>query len=387
MNVSFGGISCSDSTKVGWRNFAREYPVCASIFDLALSQQKIAELESAVSAPDVWDDPEHARGLLQELGRHKQIVELCSTLQEKLTEAEFFAEMAAEEGDQELTEVDQSVEELEKILEKAETQALLSGEYDAVNAILTIHAGSGGTDAQDWAQILLRMYLRWGEAEGYKMELIESSAAEAGIHSATVFVTGTNAYGMLRSERGVHRLVRISPFDSAKRRHTSFAKIDVVPEIEKAKEVEIRSEDLRVDTYRSSGSGGQHVNKTDSAIRLTHLPTGVVVACQNERSQHANKDTAMKILKAKLFELQQQQRQEHISDLRGENTDAAWGYQIRNYVLHPYSIVKDRRTGSEDGNVSAVLDGRIQKFITAYLEACARLGREPLPGEAGGDDD
>jgi peptide chain release factor 2 len=304
-----------------------------------------------------------------------------------LQEAEFFAEMAAEEGGADLAEVDASVAELDKLLEKAETQALLSGEYDQSAAILNVHSGSGGDDAQDWAQMLLRMYLRWGADEGLKMDLVESSPGEHGIHSATIMVSGENAYGLLRSERGVHRLVRISPFDSAKRRHTSFAKVDVVPELEKAREIEIKSEDLRVDTYRSSGAGGQHVNKTDSAIRITHLPTGTVVACQNERSQHANRDTAMRMLKSKLFDLQQQQRKEHLSELRGENTDAAWGYQIRNYVLHPYSIVKDRRTGAEEGNVQAVLDGRLHKFITSYLEACVRLGREPLPGEGGGGDD
>jgi peptide chain release factor 2 len=325
--------------------------------------------------------------MLRDLGRHKGVVDLWTLLQDKLQEAEFFAEMAAEEGGVDLAEVDQGVNDLEKILERAETQALLSGEYDQSTAILTIHSGSGGDDAQDWAQMLLRMYLRWGADTGLKMDLVDTSPGEHGIHSATIVVSGENPYGLLRSERGVHRLVRISPFDSAKRRHTSFAKVDVVPELEKAKEIDIRSEDLRVDTYRSSGAGGQHVNKTDSAIRLTHLPTGVVVACQNERSQHANRDTAMRLLKSKLFDLQQQQRKEHLSDLRGENTDAAWGYQIRNYVLHPYSIVKDRRTGTEDSAVQAVLDGRLHRFITSYLEACVRLGREPLPGEGGGDDD
>lgn len=285
-----------------------------------------------------------------------------------------------------MAEVEQTSARLERELERAETTALLSGEFDESPAILTIHAGSGGTDAQDWAQILLRMYLRWGEAEGFKVELADSSPAEAGIHSATVFITGPQAYGRLRSERGVHRLVRISPFDQARRRHTSFAKVDIVPEIEEAKEVEVRAEDLRVDTFRSSGAGGQHVNKTDSAVRLTHLPTGLVVACQNERSQHANRDTAMRILKARLFELEQQSRTERLADLRGENTDAAWGHQIRNYVLHPYSVVKDRRTGVEESNVQAVLDGDLNPFMRAFLEACARLGREPQPGGADMDD-
>lgn len=342
-------------------------------------------METAVSQPDVWNNPAQARQLNQELSRHQGIVTLWTSLEEKLQEVEFFAEMVSA-GEAEEQEVDTGFAELESVLEKAETQALLSGEYDQASAILTIHSGSGGDDAQDWAQILLRMYLRWGESEGLKMELAECSPADHGIHSASVFVSGDNAYGLLRSERGVHRLVRISPFDAAKRRHTSFAKIDVVPELEQAKEVEVRPEDLKIDTYRSSGAGGQHVNKTDSAVRITHLPTGVVAACQNERSQHANKDTAMRMLKAKLYEMQVQQREEHISELRGENTEAAWGYQIRNYVVHPYSVVKDRRTGTEDSQVQAVLDGKIGPFIRSYLEACVRLGREPLPGEGGGDD-
>jgi peptide chain release factor 2 len=312
---------------------------------------------------------------------------LWNSLQTKLEEVAFFAEMVSEGELTDTEEVDSGFADLERVIEKAETQALLSGEYDQASAILTVHSGSGGDDAQDWAQILLRMYLRWGEAEGLKMELAETSPADHGIHSATVFVSGENAFGLLRSERGVHRLVRISPFDSAKRRHTSFAKVDVVPELEQAKAVEIRSEDLKIDTYRSSGAGGQHVNKTDSAVRITHLPTGVVAACQNERSQHANKETAMRVLKAKLYEMKVAQRQEHLEELRGENTEAAWGYQIRNYVIHPYSVVKDRRTGAEDSQVQAVLDGKIGPFIRSYLEACARLGREPLPGEAGGDDD
>jgi peptide chain release factor 2 len=335
----------------------------------------------------VWNDPAHARELNQELSRHQNVVGLWNSLQEKLEEVEFFAEMVSEGEESETEALEAGFADLARVIERAETQALLSGEYDQASAILTIHSGSGGDDAQDWAQMLLRMYLRWGEQEGLKMTLAETSPGEHGIHSATVFVGGENAFGLLRSERGVHRLVRISPFDSAKRRHTSFAKIDVVPEVEKAKDVEIGPDDLKIDTYRSSGSGGQHVNKTDSAVRITHLPTGVVAACQNERSQHSNKEQAMRVLKAKLYEMQVKQREEHISELRGENTEAAWGYQIRNYVQHPYSIVKDRRTGTEDSQVQAVLDGKLNPFITSFLEACARLGREPQPGEAGIDED
>lgn len=335
----------------------------------------------------MWNEPEKARKLNQELARHQGLVTSWSSLQSKIEEVDFFAEMVSDGAESEQGALETGFEELEQMVERAETQALLSGEYDQATAILTVHSGSGGDDAQDWAQMLLRMYLRWGESEGLKMELAEISHGEHGIHSATVFVTGDNAYGLLRSERGVHRLVRISPFDSAKRRHTSFAKVDVVPELEEAKDVEIRPEDLKVDTYRSSGAGGQHVNKTESAVRLTHLPTGVVAACQNERSQHANRDQALRMLKAKLYEMQVQQKREHLSELRGENTEAAWGYQIRNYVQHPYSIVKDRRTGAEDSQVQAVLDGKINGFITAFLEARARLGRDPVPGEGGGDED
>ncbi len=345
------------------------------------------ELEAKVSAPGVWDDPARARALLRELDHHKSNVQLWSELEEGIDELQMFCEMASEDNPEEMSAVKETYSSLKEKLEAAETRILLSGPYDDSHAILTIHAGSGGDDAQDWAQMLLRMYLRWGEQNDQKAEVIEVSPAESGIHSATVLFQASQSYGLLRSERGVHRLVRISPFDQAKRRHTSFAKVDVVPELAEAQQVEIRNEDLKVDTYRSSGAGGQHVNKTDSAVRLTHLPTGIVVACQNERSQHSNKDTAMKILRAKLFELEKHKRQEEIEGLRGENTEAAWGYQIRNYVLHPYSVVKDRRTAHEDSNVQAVLDGKLNGYIRSYLEACARLGHEPEPGMAHAEDD
>lgn len=338
-----------------------------------------------MSAPDVWDDPDNARKLLKELDRHKSTLDSWKSLEEQIQEMELFLEIAHEDNQEEVREVEATCHDLAKDLERIETSALLSGEFDDSTAILSVHAGAGGVDAQEWAQMLLRMYLRWGESEGYKVELADVSDAEIGIHSATVFVSGDRAYGMLRSERGVHRLVRISPFDQAKRRHTSFAKVDVVPELAEAEEVEIRPEDLRVDTFRSSGAGGQHVNKTESAIRITHLPTGLVVSCQNERSQHANRDAAMRILRARLFEMQVEQRAEKLADLRGDNTDAAWGHQIRNYVLHPYTQVKDRRTGLEIGDVQKVLDGGITPFIKTYLEAAARLGREPVPGDAGQD--
>jgi peptide chain release factor 2 len=302
-----------------------------------------------------------------------------------LEEFELYLEMASDEKPEELAEVERAHQALEHELEKAETAALMSGEYDRATAILTVHAGAGGVDAQDWAEMLLRMYLRWAEREGLKAEVVDVSAAEeAGVHSATAIVSGPFAFGLLSSERGVHRLVRISPFDQQKRRHTAFAKVDVLPELADEVPVEIRPEDLKVDTYRSQGAGGQHVNKTESAIRITHLPTGTVVACQNERSQHSNRETAMRMLRSKLFELQLAERQGRLDAVRGENREAAWANQIRNYVLQPYTMVKDRRTGAESGDVQSVLDGNLTSFMRSWLEARARLGREPVPTDGGG---
>ncbi len=287
-----------------------------------------------------------------------------------------------------LEELERSSSSIDSELEALETTSLLTGDFDDTPAILTVHAGSGGVDAQSWAEMLLRMYLRWGERAGYQMEIADTSPGEeAGIHSATVFVTGPNAYGMLRSERGVHRLVRISPYDQAKRRHTSFSKVDVVPEIQDVAAVEVRTEDLKIDTYRSSGAGGQHVNKTESAIRITHLPSGIVVTCQNERSQQSNRVTAMRILKSRLFEQQQQERLQKIAGLRGEHKEAAWANQIRSYVMQPYTQVKDRRTGHSTTDVQGVLDGELSKFIRTFLEVCIRLGHEPEPNELIPDSD
>lgn len=285
--------------------------------------------------------------------------------------------MVDESNDSEMGELSNTSKKLDAELTALETNALLSGEFDHSTAIMTIHSGAGGTDAQDWAEMLLRMYLRWAERSEHRAEVVDTSQGEeAGIHSATVILTGPSPYGLLRSERGTHRLVRISPFDQARRRHTAFAKVEVVPEIEDA-QVEIRTEDLKIDTYRSSGAGGQHVNKTESAIRITHGPTGIVVTCQNERSQQANRLTAMRILKAKLYEQEQLDRLSKIASIRGENKQAAWGNQIRSYVQHPYSQVKDRRTAVTDSDVEGVLGGNISQFMRAYLEACVRLGREP----------
>ncbi len=301
---------------------------------------------------------------------------------------EEWLELASEDKPEEVAEVERVARELESNLEKAETRSLLSGDHDQASAILSVHAGSGGTDAQDWADMLLRMYIRWGENAGFKVELADRSPGdEAGIHSGTIFVTGPQAYGLLQGERGVHRLVRISPFDQARRRHTAFARVEVTPEIEDEHEVEIRPEDLKVDTYRSSGAGGQHVNKTDSAIRITHLPTGIVVACQNERSQHSNRATAMRILKSKLYELQQSERMERLAAIKGEHREAAWANQIRSYVLQPYTQVKDRRTGVDTTDVQGVLDGDLNVFLRGWLEARRRLGREPTTSDGGAASD
>ncbi len=277
--------------------------------------------------------------------------------------------MLSEEEDDELQkEFNKRASDLQKALEKEQLLLLLSEEYDSNNAILTVHAGSGGHDSQDWAEMLLRLYLRWAEREDFKVSILEMlQDEEAGIKNATVLVQGEFAYGYLKSEKGVHRLVRISPFDSAKRRHTSFASVDVAPELPDDVEIEIRPEDLRVDTYRSSGAGGQHVNKTDSAVRITHIPSGIVVACQNERSQHMNRQVAMKVLRSQLFEKAWEERQQELLDLRGEQKESTWGSQIRSYVLHPYTLAKDHRTGCEIGNIQGVLDGDIDEFIMSYL--------------------
>ncbi|MEW6277319.1 MAG: peptide chain release factor 2 [Candidatus Eremiobacterota bacterium] len=357
-------------------------------FDLEPRRQKVEEIERRLSEPGAWDRPEEARSLIQEMNLHKQAIESWQSLEDKSQELEVFLEVAREDDPGEMDEVARTCESLRLDLERIETDSLLSGEHDRCSAILSVHAGAGGVDAQDWADMLLRMYMRWAQKEGYKVELADrSEGEEAGIHSGTVFVTGTRAYGMLQSERGVHRLVRISPFDQAKRRHTAFARVEVMPEIENDVEVEIRPEEVRVDTFRSSGAGGQHVNKTDSAIRLTHMPTGIVVSCQNERSQHSNRATAFRILKARLFELQQLEQEERLRAIKGEHREAAWANQIRSYVLQPYTQVKDRRTGVETSGVQAVLDGDLNAFMRGYLEARKRLGREPTPSDGGVGDE
>ncbi len=333
----------------------------------------LAELEAQVAEPGLWDDPERAREVTTAYGRVKADVDELEALRARLEDAETLHALALEEGPAELeslaAELDASLDAVAASLDELELRSLFSGEHDERDAVCEVHAGAGGTDAQDWAEIMLRMYLRWAERRGFSVELDEASAGqEAGILSATFLVRGRHAYGLLAAERGVHRLVRMSPFDSQHRRQTSFASFEVTPFFEDlSDEVDIDEKDLRIDTYRSSGAGGQHVNVTDSAVRITHLPSGIVVSCQNERSQHQNKARALQILAAKLAERQREARRAELSALTGPQTKVEWGSQIRSYVLAPYQLVKDLRTDEETGNVDAVLDGDLDRFMVAYL--------------------
>lgn len=339
------------------------------IFDYAEKKDRLEEVNRELEQPEVWNEPERAQALGKERASLELVVETIDNLDTGLADAQDLLEMAVEEDDAgTVQEVQAELDGLKEQLEKLEFRRMFSGEMDASNAYLDIQAGSGGTEAQDWANMMLRMFLRWGDAHGFKTELIEVSAGEvAGIKSATVRFEGEYAYGWLRTETGVHRLVRKSPFDSGGRRHTSFSSVFVSPEIDDSFEVDINPADLRIDTYRSSGAGGQHVNTTDSAVRITHEPTGVVVSCQTERSQHANKDRAMKQLKAKLYELEMQKRNAEKQALEETKSDIGWGSQIRSYVLDD-SRIKDLRTGVENRNTQAVLDGDLDRFIEASLK-------------------
>lgn len=341
-----------------------------SLFDLAGLKSALDELNTQSEAEGFWEDPEKAQKLMKEKKTIESKLEEYGNLSTEIEDVEVLIELAEEAEDRSMIdEISRSYETVLKDLENLRLRTLLSGEYDGNNAIISIHGGSGGTDAKDWAEMLLRMYLRWAERKGYKTKIMDyQEDKEGGINSATVLVEGENAYGYLKNEKGVHRLVRISPFDSSGRRHTSFASLDVVPEIDDAITVDINPEDLRVDTFRSSGAGGQHVNKTDSAIRITHLPTNIVVSCQNERSQHQNRDTAMKLLMSKLLELKEQEHKENLDELKGDYSQITWGSQIRSYVFHPYTMVKDHRTNAEIGNVSSVMDGNIDYFINEKLK-------------------
>jgi peptide chain release factor 2 len=317
--------------------------------------------------------------VLQQLSAMRSQIQRWKGPRDKLDDLMVLAELASEEDDQTVVgEIEEGVKSLARDLERLELQLLLSGEYDKNSAIVSIHPGAGGTESQDWAQMLLRMYTRYAERSGFRVEILDLLPGdEAGVKSVTLEVSGVYAYGYLSAEKGVHRLVRISPFDANARRHTSFASVDVMPSIEDDSEVEINPADLRIDTYRSGGAGGQHVNKTDSAVRITHLPTGIVVQCQNERSQHSNRLTAMKILRARLAERRQQEQEAVMNSLRGEVQEIAFGSQIRSYVFHPYNMVKDHRTGVETGNVAAVMDGELSEFIEAYLKWKAARRRAP----------
>jgi peptide chain release factor 2 len=353
-----------------------EQPSCWATFDLDAKRAHLADLDVDINDPSLWDDPRRAASLTQEASRLRDEIAAVSEIETRVSDAVDLADMVESEPDESVSgEVGAELDSLEKELDRRELELLYSDPYSDHPAIVGIHAGAGGTDSQDWAEMLMRMYLRWAEEKKFAVESLEESAGdEAGIKSATLRISGPRAYGLLKSERGVHRLVRISPFDAAARRHTSFALVEVTPEIEDAVDVDIDPKDVREDVYRSSGAGGQHVNKTSSAIRLTHVPTGVVVTCQNERSQHQNREVAWRVLRSRLLTLQQAAHAEHIAELRGESMPAEWGSQIRSYVLQPYTMVKDHRTGAEVGNAQAVLDGALDPFMEAYLRWSAREG-------------
>jgi peptide chain release factor 2 len=339
-------------------------------FDPDALRARVAELETQLGEPGFWDDQPRAAKLSAEHSRLSRRLERYERLEHEASDLGELVGLASDDG--ELDEVADSVGGLKRQLERVEEDALFAGEYDEGDAVVSIHAGTGGTDAQDWAEMLLRMYLRWAEDRGFRTDVIEASPGEeAGLKSATFTVSGENAYGILKAERGVHRLVRLSPFDQAHRRHTSFAQVIVSPLVPDDVETEIDEGDLRIDTYRASGAGGQHVNKTDSAVRITHLPTGIVVQCQNERSQLSNRQTALRILKSRLAEHELEKREAELARERGTVLDTGFGSQIRSYVLHPYQMVKDHRTGVEEGNTQAVLDGRLDELIRAYLLAKA----------------
>jgi len=350
------------------------------VFDLAQLSARHSELLEQSNQPDFWNKPETAQAVRRELDEIRFKLDHFERLRSHLEEARLFLTMAAENGvddSEEARETQNAIASARAEIEDQELKVMLGGEYDRLGAIVSIHPGAGGTEAQDWAEMLLRLYLRWAERHGFKVELADEQPGEgAGIKSATFTVEGEYAYGYLKAEAGIHRLVRISPFDANARRHTSFASVFVYPAVDDKVEVVINPADLRIDTYRASGAGGQHVNKTDSAVRFTHIPSGIVVTCQNERSQHKNRAMAMKILRARLFELELRKKREQLEQFTKDKKDITWGSQIRSYVLQPYRMVKDHRTGVEIGNTDAVLDGLIDPFIEAYLLGVRKSGAE-----------
>ncbi|CDZ75162.1 Peptide chain release factor 2 [Peptoniphilus sp. ING2-D1G] len=341
-----------------------------NLFDLAGLREKAKQLEQKQLEPGFWDDTEKAQAVIKEHNHYNSRIEKYDTLNKKISDSEDLIDlMEIEEDFSFYDDFKREIDNIEKLAQEFKVETLLNGEYDNSDAILSIHAGAGGTEAQDWASMLLRMYTRYSEQRGFKVETLDlQKEEEAGIKSVTLLITGDNAYGYLKGEKGVHRLVRISPFDSNKRRHTSFSSVDVYPEFGSDVDIEIKEEDIRVDTYRSSGAGGQHVNTTDSAVRITHIPTGIVVQCQNERSQIQNREKAMQMLKSKLIALAEEEKKEKIEDLQGNYSQIAWGSQIRSYVFQPYTMVKDHRTNTEVGDVSRVMDGDLDVFINDYLQ-------------------
>ena len=341
------------------------------VFDLEGKRRELQALQEATEVEGFWDNPEAAQKHMQQVSHLEGFLQPWAEVRKDLEDLSALADLGEEEEDESLAgEIEEELARAEKRVGEREFQTVLGGRSDQSNAILSINAGAGGTEACDWAEMLLRMYSRWAERHGMELNVVSYVPGEAaGFSSATARVVGALAYGYLKAERGVHRLVRLSPFDSSKRRHTSFASLDVIPEIGEEVAVEIPSEDLRIDTFRSSGAGGQHVNKTDSAVRITHLPTGVVVQCQNERSQHANRRTAMTILRARLYEIERRKQQERLAALRGQKARIDFGSQIRSYVMQPYTMVKDHRTGTETANVFAVLDGDLDEFMRTYLQS------------------
>ena len=334
------------------------------------SKIKLQELEAKTTKPDFWNDTENSQKILSEISKLSGKIKEFEKLKNNFDDLETLVELSCQENDDSSAEeIKQQFKSIKKELKQQTLSTLLTGEYDSQNAILTFHAGAGGTESQDWAEMLCRMYTRWAEKHKYKVKMLDFlDGEEAGFKSASLLVEGTNAYGYLKGENGVHRLVRISPFDASGRRHTSFASLEVIPEINDEIKIDINPEDIKMDVFRASGAGGQHVNKTSSAVRLTHIPTGIVVACQNERSQFQNRDTAMKILKSKLIEIKEREHLEKIEDIKGIQKEISWGSQIRSYVFMPYTLVKDHRTGCEVGNVEAVMNGELDEFIDAYLK-------------------
>ncbi len=351
------------------KSYRKNFRNYGGIFDVPGKRERVSELEAEIAKPDFWDRGEKAQERLKEHTMLKKIVEDCTSTKQQLDDIQVLIELGEEGEDEEtLEEVNGLLPDLKKLIGRMEFARMLSGEHDASNATLSINAGAGGTEAQDWADMVLRMYLRYCERKGFKTEFTEYQPGDdAGLKGATFTVEGAYAYGYLKSESGIHRLVRISPFDANSRRHTSFCSVFIFPELDDSIDIEIEEKDIKVDTFRASGAGGQHINKTDSAIRITHIPTGTVVACQNQRSQHNNKATALKQLKARLYELEMRKKEEEAAAFSEEKKDIGWGSQIRSYVLHPYRMVKDHRTGYETGNTDAVLDGDLDAFIEAYL--------------------